>query len=260
MRPYPEINQPLKVLYHRTTCETARNLARTLGIGYTKSPKEDEVVAIRWGSSRGHCNDVALNPPGAVELAADGKESLSVLAEAGIPCVQILENPPEDGYPIIARGRINHIAGNDIQVIETKEEAIESGAKYFTRYRQADKELRIHVFGDEVLRVFRKVPRETNADMVVKTSDRGWGYHITNHEKYYHLAQSIAINAVKCLGLNSGGVDMGWNEADRKYFIFEVNSGPALNSITLQHYADKFRAHLERNCEYEPVNFSIEVG
>ena len=261
LRNYPESNRHLKVLYHRTTSVTAQNLARALGIGYTKSPGENEVVAIRWGSSVEHCNDIALNPPEAVELAADGLRSLEVLHESAVPSVQISRDPPEEDsvYPLIARGKINHIAGNDIEFVTCYEEAINSGAKYFTHYRKADKELRVHVFNGEPLRVFRKVPRENDADMVIKTSEHGWGYHITNHKKYYHRAQSIAVKAVEALGLNSGGVDMGWNEEDREYFVFEVNSGPALNSVTLEHYAEKFREYLEgSDCGYTRVEFEVE--
>lgn len=243
-RPYPQKNRNLKVLYHSSCSDTARAVARELGIGYMQSPEPEHTVVIRWGYSREHKEDLALNTAEAVKLAANGKASLEALQEAGVPCVRLAT--PEDGiYPLMARCRYNHIGGKFIEYVTCEEEARETGAKYFTVFRKADKELRIHVFGGEVLRVLRKVPRTNTADKLIKTSERGWGYKRCNHERYYRVAQRIAVDAVKALGLHFGGVDMGWSEEDRKYFVFEVNTAPSLNSISLGEYVEKFKTHLE---------------
>lgn len=234
----------LSLLYHRSTAKTAIALSQMLGLHRTKTPTTSDTVVIRWGSSTPAPVDVSINTESAIKLAANGMLSLETLHRHGVPAVEVFRAPPSDpdSYPVFGR-RIHHRAGLDIVWVDTME-AETRRSEFFTKYIVMDKELRVHVFGGEVLRVFRKVPRACDADQRVKTSLRGWGYHIVDHTNYYKRAQITAVNAVVALGLTFGAVDIGWNETTRTYYVFEVNTGPALNSITLLHYCSKFEEYL----------------
>lgn len=234
----------MKILYHRSVGPTARRIAEVLGIESTRNPTPEDTIVIRWGSSLPAANDMAINTRQAIGLAAHGLNSILKLIEAGVPTVSVYRTLPEDPdlYPLLGRG-VNHRAGLDIVWVDSPTSDVEQRS-YYTKFVRMDKELRVHVFGGEVLRVFRKVPRTCDADTRVKTSLRGWGYHVVNHTKHYKKAQAIAIQAVSALGLTFGAVDIGWNEGEVKYYVFEVNTGPALNSITLHHYCSKFIEHL----------------
>lgn len=250
-RKYPRINQRLKVLYHRSTSDTAKNLARGLGIGYTKKSVANDICVIRWGSSTPCRNDLALQPNTAVRLAAHGLRSLQRLETREVPCVKVYTGiPPEDKFPVVGRA-VHHRAGQDIRVLNTIEDIVEP-ARYYTKLRVAAKEFRVHVFDGKVLKMFRKVERREDAHQKIKTSKRGWGYHRVDPTKYYKTGQRVAINAVEALGLHYGGVDLGVDSDG--YYVFEVNTGPALNTKTIKLYTERFREHLIRlGVNYEPI-------
>jgi len=239
-RNYPKINTRLKVLYHRSTAATAKNLARKLGIGYTKKPGAFDIVVIRYGYSRPHGRDFALNSSSAVSLAADGLKSLQVLQKRGVPCVEPLVHPEPKDYPVVGRKLRNHIAGKTLKILT---EPGEESFKYYTRYREIDREFRVHVFEGQVLKAFRKVPRSDNPDPKIRTSEKGWGYKKVNWQKYYSKGTEVAVMATGALGLTYAGVDIA-RDSDGDWFIIEVNTGPSLNTKTLPLYASRFNAHL----------------
>lgn len=239
-RNYPRMNRRLKVLYHRSTSVTAKNIARALGIGYTKSPGKFDVVVVRYGYSRKHTRDFALNTTSAVNLASDGLKSLQVLHREGVPCVEPVINPGREDYPLVGRKLRNHVAGKTLKILS---EPTEESFKYYTRYREISKEFRVHVFNSRVLKAFRKVPRAENPHPRIRTSQKGWGYKKVNWSKYYAAGTEVAVMAVQTLGLTYAGVDMAKGK-DGSWFVIEVNTGPALNSKTLPLYASRFNAHL----------------
>jgi hypothetical protein len=223
---------------------TAKNIARALGIGYTKSPGKFDIVVVRYGYSRKHIRDFALNTAPAVNLASDGLKSLQVLHEKGVPCVEPVINPGREDYPLVGRKLRNHVAGKTLSVLtQPPEESFEESFKYYTRYREISKEFRVHVFNSRVLKAFRKVPRAENPHPKIRTSQRGWGYKKVNWSKYYAAGTEVAVLAVQTLGLTYAGVDMAKGK-DGSWFVIEVNTGPALNSKTLPLYASRFNAHL----------------
>lgn len=243
----------LCVVYHRSTNESAKALASALDIKATKEPNPDDVIAVRYGSSTVvPCRDVSLNRACEIRLSADGYRSLEVLNQEGVSSVEVYRSAPSnpDVYPLIGRKRINHRGGSDIVFIETIEQVSDYLCKYYTRYYNADRELRLHVFDDQVIKVFRKVPRAEDADQIIKSSQKGWGYRKVNHHKYYFNAQEMAKEAIREIGLVWGAVDIGCKTDGWHYKVFEVNSGPGLNSLTLELYVGKFREHL-RSCGFD---------
>jgi len=244
----------MDILYHRSTCVTGRALARLLGLRPRRVPNRYTTVVVRWGSSLSAVDtESTINSRESILLTSNGLASLQRLQEEGVNTPPVFLEPPDDGYPILGR-RINHRAGLDIQWCENKEEALSSNSRFFTGYIPVDLELRVHVFGDKALRVFRKVPRVPEADSRIRTSLRGWGYSRVNGEEHYKVGQRVAVKAVAALGLTFGAVDLGWSETTRKYVVFEVNTGPSLNQISLLFYGRELDRWLRENIDnYEPI-------
>jgi len=232
----------MMLLYHRSTGKTGRALARLLNLRWGRSPSEK--VVIRWGSSTPAVQDVAINSATSIELAANSLRSLQTLMGGGISTLELYLTPPDDPelYPILGR-RWYHHAGLDIVWCNTQEEARCANRRYFTRYLKCDKEFRVHVFDKKVLRMFKKVPRVGGASETIKTSLRGWGYYRTALDKHIG-AQELAVAATSTLGLVFGGVDIGWSRDQDKYVVFEVNTGPALNTVSQLYYAREFERYL----------------
>ena len=244
------------LLYHRSCGMTGRRLARLLRLSSTRY-FTDQPVFIRWGNSCLVPNDQSINTATSIALASHGLNSLVALVGAEVPTLKVYTTPPENlsKYPILGR-KIYHRAGTDIVWCNTPEEAQQSNRQFWTGYFPVHKELRVHVFRGTPLRVFRKVPRRNDADMRVRTSVRGWGYQRVGHQ-HYTRGQEIAVQAVESLGLTFGGVDLGWNEETKKYVVFEVNTAPSLNSISLLYYGREFERYLlDKGVNYEPTGYN----
>jgi len=238
------MNRPV-ILYHRSTGRTARMLSEVLHLERTKAVDPYTPVVIRWGSSAPATLDFAINTRQSIALTSHGLNSLQVMQEAGVPVPTVWTRPPVlfELYPILAR-RINHRGGMDILWCENYEEAVDTGRHFFTRYTPVDLEFRVHVFGGEVLRVFRKVKRESDADEKIRTSYRGWGYSRVTESSIGELGVSVSLGAINALGLAFGAVDLGYNSETGKFVVFETNTGPSLNTISLLYYAQKFENYL----------------
>jgi len=245
------------LLYHKSCGKTGRKLARLLNLQSTKY-FTDQTVFIRWGNSLPVPSDYgSINSAPSISLAAHGLKSLVALAEAEVSAPKVYITPPEDlsEYPILGR-KIHHRAGTDIVWCETPEDAYISESNFWTKFIPVHKELRVHVFGGMPIRILRKVPRRNDADMRVRTSLRGWGYQRVGNQ-YYQRGQEVAVRAVDALGLTFGGVDLGWNEETKKYVVFEVNTAPSLNSISLLYYGKEFENYLlEDEPDYEPTGYN----
>lgn len=244
----------LTLMYHRSTSITGRALARMLGLQPRRRYHSGDIVVVRWGSSTHADMEYAINSAESIRTAANSIRSLIAMHTAEVPTLEFYREIPldESVYPILGR-RLYHRAGLDIVWCNTPTEAELSDRYYFTRYTQIDIEFRVHVFGDEVIRIFKKVPRTTDAHNMIRTSKLGWGYKRVSLSNY-PLGQTIAVNAVKSLGLIFGGVDIGWSRDKREYVVFEVNTGPSLNTVSLRYYAERFAVYL---AQLEEVRYDI---
>lgn len=244
----------LSLMYHRSTSITGRALARLLRVQPRRQYRNGDIVVVRWGNSAHALMDYAINTPESIRTAANSVRSLIAMHSAGVNTLEFYRDIPQDEsvYPILGRD-LYHRAGLDIVWCNTPREADLSNKYLFTRYTPIDMEFRVHVFGDTVIRIFKKVPRDTEAHNIIRTSKRGWGYHRVSLNNYTK-GQEVAIAAVKSLGLAFGGVDIGWNREEKKYVVFEVNTGPALNSVSLRYYAERLAVYL---AQLEEVRYEI---
>lgn len=256
-RPYPSGNKKFKVVYSNTTCETARNLARALGIGYTQNPVGNHVIAVRWGSTINPVGvpDICPQSASAVKNACHGLHSLFILEQEGVPCVKpFTALPHESDFPVVGRCAYFHHGATDLVYLRSMVDAVvNTNVKYYTKYRPNDLELRVHVWGGEVIKMFKKVDTGEVTNELFRSSGNGWAFKRVRADSYLD-AQAVAIKAVKALGLAFGGVDVARDSVTGEWFVFEVNTGPSLNSETLMLYAAKFREILTRyGHNYEPV-------
>jgi len=234
----------LTLIYSKSTNKTGRALANLLGLKACKYPNPTDVVVIRWGSSVGVCQDLAINTPQSISLASHSIRSLKALAGAGIPTPPIYYDIPKEPecYPILGR-KIHHRAGVDIKWCNDQAQASAANRPYFTGYVPVDQEYRVHVFNGEPIRTFVKVQRFEDAHQRIRTSKFGWGYSIVRRGQPHDIWK-IAVGAVEALGLTFGGVDIAKNRGTGQIVVFEVNTGPSLNTITQLLYADLFEKYL----------------
>lgn len=245
--------------YTRATRPTGRLIAQELGLRSwgIRVPNFRPDVLIRWGSRRPMDAARVLNPSTAIRLASDKIFTLVRLEEEGIPHVPFfmtfadaVEYAP-DGI-ILGRTR-NGMQGRGISVYDPSRIY---GNRYpwcppirgrehdfYSIYVQPTREVRVHVVGEEVIRVqgkFKDFPEEADVNPFVRNYKTGYRFRAPRRELRSSRKQ-WAVRAVKALQLDFGAVDMLLFGEDEECKILEVNSGPACSPLTASCYATALR-------------------
>jgi hypothetical protein len=112
-------------------------------------------------------------------------------------------------------------------------------AQFYTLFEPIKQEWRVHVFNGRVLVSQLKVPMrdpQTERDKLIRVSSSGWGLSL-KHPGTSHEVRKAAIDTVKSLGLDFGGVDIGITE-NNHIVMLEVNTAPEMTLTTARHYAN----------------------
>lgn len=241
------------LLYNRRGSKTAKLLAKELGM---RAVRDDRMAGtftnppkIRWGTSVPTHGDVTtINSRVSIATSAHGRTMLRTLDSAGIhtphpfPFESIINNNVPEAEFWLAR-KNNHRGGTDIRVCRTRDDFLSADLDnyaFFVAYVPTSIELRVHVFGGQVLKAFKKFHANPNASFI-RSSYHGWQFKRVSIEDNYPKAIPVAIAATEALGLTFGAVDMAWDITTRQWIIWEVNSAPSLNAETLKLYVDKFK-------------------
>lgn len=180
-----------------------------------------------------------VNDVHAVRLASDKLRSIKTWLANGVPTLELVTIPPAFGR------RIHHTKGRDIIICRTEEEmaAAKDRVDYFTGLCYNESEFRVHIFGEEVIRVQHKVPRVEGANQEIKNVDNGWGFRNVTPKSLENRLYVVARNAVTALGLGFGAADILYD--GKEYRVLEVNTAPSLNDVGIERYLEHFRRWLE---------------
>ena len=236
------------ILYSKGTAPTGKALAEALGIEGGSTPPKDRIdLLVRWGSTERipFVPRLVLNRANAISLAADKLHSWEILKAQGISVPEIITNDVAQGadglikVPTLGRKR-HHTQGQDIVLCMQSRDVrrcIRRGeSDYFVTYIPTDREYRIHVFKNKIIRVSQKLLKDGEP----------WVPFVRNFENGYVFGQpkktltpdqeQLCIKAVKILGLDFGAVDLIYGD-DKKSYVLEVNTGPALIENGLDAYS-----------------------
>lgn len=135
------------------------------------------------------------------------------------------------------------MGGRDVRLIMQRRDIQVNGpSDYYLQYVPKQKEYRIHVIDDEVVKISEKrLNDEGEYDQLVWNYDTGWTFH---HPRDTHASVYMAMAAVNALDLDFGAVDMIIGEDENPY-ILEVNTCPGLDEPSLDIYEEKFRELIE---------------
>ena len=231
----------LYLAYHPKTRPTGRRLADALGIVHrgTLRKKGAKVATpdflIRWGNGRDPESDTgrSLNPAKAIWTAGDKLASFQKLAQAEVRIPEFTTTAPDSDGVWLARKR-RGFGGRDIQVYEG---AAIPGTEFYSRYVPNDREYRVHVVGDKIVRVQRKYlerPAQRRSEYI-KNHQNGYVFK-TPSKRLNKDRLDAAVKAVQALGLDFGAVDLVVGH-DNLCYVLEVNTAPACAPKTLQAYA-----------------------
>lgn len=143
----------------------------------------------------------------------------------------------------VSRTLLRGSSGRGIYITSKGEQPPTS--KLYVKYVKKQKEFRIHVFGDKVFDCQRKIrdPNKDPIDWQVRSHDNGFIYARDSGDPT-DLSKSMAIAAVKHVGLDFGAVDIIENKSGS--YVLEINTAPGLEGQTVQSYREGFKYLLEK--------------
>jgi len=251
-------------VYHSRSKPTGELLAQALQMNHGMSPSayDDDYcdVLIRWGSRANSIADSlfskVLNPITAINSCSNKLLSLETFYQEGINCPIFSEDPHElvetVGYPILGR-KLRHARGTDIELILQERDIRRSKSDYFVEYIPTNREFRVHVVGEKVIRVQGKfLDNPSESKPWFRNYENGYRFRAPKKRLKSDRLEA-AVSAVKSLGLDFGAVDLIIAD-DGSCYVLEVNTAPSCSPLTLAAYAVEL--HELANLETE-VNLNI---
>lgn len=242
--------------YHRRSKPTGELLGAMLQLEHGNFPshrfstEQTPNTLIRWGSRvEEWVDDVyekVANPCSAIKLCSDKIVSSEAMDIAGVNVPEYSDDPyaliEQFGYPLLGRKR-QHARGTDIKLI-LQERDLRKRCDYYTRYIPTKREFRIHVVGDKVIRIQGKY-LDYPEQAVSYMRNYATGYRFRKPRLRLKPDRlTMAVSAVKSLGLDFGAVDLLIGD-DGLGYVLEVNTAPSCSPITMGAYAVALTDYLD---------------
>jgi hypothetical protein len=142
-------------------------------------------------------------------------------------------------FPLLIRETLTAFGCKGIHVIKNQKEfdKIWRSNFYWTKYVPLEFELRVHVLGKKIARVFRKNLNEKQEYPI--RNNAICHFSLKSVGKYPKLEQFIkTLTDIKEIGAGKFySIDIGWDTVNKKYFVIELNTGSGLNENTADLYA-----------------------
>lgn len=207
-----------------------------------------------------------INSPTAVGNSVDKRVCLELLSTAGVPTLEWSTDRKEvygdltTDYTIqwLARTTVTGKQGKGIIPIRGGTEygpegQAWPGAPLYTRFYDKTHEFRVHVVNGKVVDYVQKKQMGaeklakhgiTEPDMLLRNHKRGWVFARKNIIRS-KVVEQLALDTVRVLGLDYGGVDILAKVEDGKVIdavVCESNSAPGMSSpTTFRAYTEAFR-------------------
>jgi glutathione synthase/RimK-type ligase-like ATP-grasp enzyme len=239
-------------LQQRRPSKSAYALSKALGIKRLKRtnskfvPKPGDIV-VNWGLVDILPHATYLNPPSAVELAADKLATFKCFTAHGIPTPNHQTFRPTDSSLWLARTTLHGHSGDGIVIASGPELP---SAPLYTQHIPKVAEYRAIVVGNQVVDFKQKLKRRPYSE------DNPTGHigdhhpHVWSYDNGYVFAReginrpegidTLAITAMQALGLAYGALDIIQSE-DGQLYILECNSAPGLEGSTTALVASAIR-------------------
>lgn len=236
---------------HNMGSAGSRHLARRMGNTRRVYPDRNyrhrrNHVVINWGNStlpRWYVpHRKWFNHPEFVSRAVNKITAFQRFDACGVPApfwtkdanvlTQIWNENPDAIF--LARSSVTGHGGRGISVLEKGDEI--TPAPLYTRHLRHKDEYRVHVaFGKVIDFQKKKKRRETEVDYLIRSWANGWVFCREGVTLPDEVAE-IAVRAVRCLGLDFGGVDVAHRVKENRAYVLEINTAPGIEGTTLLSY------------------------
>jgi hypothetical protein len=211
---------------------------------------------INWGNTerpnwfRPEKSHLWLNEHTTIERASNKLTAFKILSENNIRIPEfttnrmLAENWCRDGHMVYCRTSLSGSKGKGIVIATNYKQLVY--APLYTKALPIRREYRVHIFNGNVIDYQKKcrvseLPEE-EANLLVRNLDGGWVY-CRNYTKRIEDNETVALDAMKALGLDFGAVDIV-RGSDRHSYVLEVNTAPGLVGTTLVNYTNAIKGYL----------------
>jgi hypothetical protein len=239
----------LKILTNSSSFPSARLLRNPLQdllrkkVAVTSDPnKINSYPFIRYGNSYpvNISEETDYNSPNFIKFSSNKLKFSGIMERNKIYSPIYKRSLGELVFPLLIRETLTSFGCKGIHVIKNQEEfdSIWNNRFYWTKYINLSFELRIHILGNEITRIFKKKLNEPQEFPIRNNSLCHFSLKIPG--KYPKLFEFIK-NLTSVEEVNNGkfySIDIGWDTINKKYFVIELNTGSGLNENTAENYAD----------------------
>lgn len=199
-----------------------------------------------WASELNKKNFTLLNNWNQVALSINKIDTLSVLADADVPVPHwttsyaVAAKWLKAGDWVCCRQQVKGKDGEGLILAKKPAELVD--AKLYTKYMEIHKEFRAYVFRDKLFDL-REKRRDSEAlakgevNEYIRTETNNWVFCQHNIVVPKDI-ESVAVGAVKALGLDFAGVDVIQSKANKLCYVLETNTAPYLGDVTAERLRD----------------------
>lgn len=218
-------------------------------------------VIVNWGNvgpiPHHHQGLRILNKQEAVERGRNKLKTFQVLDDHGVDCLPwttnwyIAKMWLEKGHTVVVRKTLTGSEGAGILIVEKVNELIQ--APLYTMYINKVREFRVHATATGIIDTQWKVhDPKLGPPKSWKVRSYANGF-IFQRKGVNPNAQrdALAIQAVKALGLDFGGLDI-IEDNQGNFYVVEVNTAPGIEGQTVTRYGEALRAYVAGK-QYHPV-------
>lgn len=209
-------------------------------------------IIINWGRSNlpdfsnGTLCEV-YNIAESVQTAINKARAWTQMLARGVPTVECTTQLDEalqwldEGHTVLHRATLTGMGGHGITVLGTAGNRAIPATGTYVKYFKKRREFRVHVWENQMIDLQEKRKRRgVDADPHIRSYDNGWVF-CRDGVTCPNAVAEAAIAAVRALGLQFGGVDVGWNEHYQRPCVFEVNTAPGIEGTTVERYVNKIK-------------------
>jgi len=208
-------------------------------IGLTRFPEKIRGKVIRYGNSSPiNVEDYNLNSPEFIKLCSN-KLLFSRLMNENEIYTPIYRKDRDLTFPLLVRTNLSLSRGRGISIIKDEDEFnnIWKDNFYWTPYIFTQFELRVHILGGEIKKIFKKIPINDLGELPLRNNE--FCHFSLKDSKHYPKLKELVGKFSSLFGENFYcALDIGWDANKKDYFIFEANSAPGLNANTVKLYAE----------------------
>jgi len=206
----------------------------------TGFPERARGLKIRYGCSapieRGR--DTVFNSPEDIAVMVSKSRFSRLLREHDLPTPIFYQGRYPSDFPVLIRESLSSFGGRGIHVADNSRvfENLYRNAFWWTTYIPTIFELRVHVLGGKIAKVFKKVSERPDELMPIRNITRGYHFSLVDNNKYPKV-EALVKTIGEFFKPAFYALDIGWDSRNKEYFIFEANSAPGLNENTAELYA-----------------------